>query len=281
MIQDIYPHRFNNSYKPKTAAENDYILIFKNRSVLVHKYADDYSLPKYIEVKNSVNDKLRYIFSIEGENEKNYFLLYGECPDSIDKMIYLPLSEMRYIKGRSFKEMYYIVCTAFHLYKWYSDNIFCGGCSERLIHSDNQRMLMCCKCGREIYPRISPAVIIGVTNGDKILMSKYAGRAYKGYALLAGFAEIGETLEQTVQREVMEEAGLRVKNIRYYKSQPGGIDGNILAGFFCELDGDDTITIDKTELAEANWYSRADIPIEDDGYSLTREMIGVFKNGKI
>ncbi len=65
-----------------------------------------------------------------------------------------------------------------------------------------------------------PGSIIGVTDGDKILMSKYAGRAYKKYALLAGFTEIGETIEETVQREVMEEVGLKVKNIRYYKSQP-------------------------------------------------------------
>ena len=281
MIQDIYPYKLNNSYKAKTVSDSDYILIFKGRNVLVHKYADQYFLPKYYEVKNDVCDELRYIFSIEGECENNYFLYCGEYPDNINEMSYLPLSEMRYIKGSGFKEMYYIVCTAFHLYKWYNDNRFCGGCGERLVHSENQRMLFCGKCGREVYPRISPAVIIGVTNGEKILLSRYAGRAYKGYALLAGFAEIGETLEQTVQREVMEEAGLKVKNIRYYKSQPGGIDENILAGFFCELDGNDTITMDKTELAEATWYNRADIPIEDDGYSLTREMIGVFKSGKI
>ena len=118
-------------------------------------------------------------------------------------------------------------------------------------------------------------------NGDKILVTRYAGRAYKGYALIAGFNEIGETPEQTVRREAMEEAGLKVKNIRYYKSQPGGIDGNLLLGFFCELDGDDKITIDSSELAEAEWYSREEIPVEDDGYSLTREMITAFKKGLI
>ena len=73
-----------------------------------------------------------------------------------------------------------------------------------------------------VYPRISPAVIVGILNGDKLLMSKYAGRSYRSYALIAGFIEIGESAEQTVQREVMEEVGLKVKNIRYYKSQPWG-----------------------------------------------------------
>ena len=131
-----------------------------------------------------------------------------------------------------------------------------------------------------IFPRISPAVIVAVTDGDRLLLSKYAGRAYTRYALLAGYTEIGETLEQTVQREVMEEVGLRVKNIRYYKSQPWGIDGNVLMGFYCDLEGSDELRIDETELAMAQWFPRHAIPAKDDGISLTREMIRVFEEGR-
>ena len=120
---------------------------------------------------------------------------------------------------------------------------------------------------------------MGVTNGDRLLLSKYAGRAYTRYALLAGFTEIGETLEQTVHREVMEEVGLRVKNIRYYKSQPWGVDGNILMGFYCDVDGSDEIHIDEDELSMADWYPRDVLPAQDDGISLTREMIRVFGEG--
>ena len=83
---------------------------------------------------------------------------------------------------------------------------------------------------------------------------------------------------ETVAREVMEEVGLRVKNIRYYKSQPGGIDSNLLLGFFCQLDGSNQITRDTEELAMANWFQREEIPVEDDNYSLTFEMIALFKN---
>ena len=123
-------------------------------------------------------------------------------------------------------------------------------------------------------------MIVAVTNGDKLLLSKYAGRAYTRYALLAGYTEIGETLEQTVHREVMEEVGLRVKNLRYYKSQPWGVDGNVLMGFYCDVDGDDTIHIDENELSMADWYPRDNLPAQDDGISLTREMIRVFGEGK-
>ena len=116
--------------------------------------------------------------------------------------------------------------------------------------------------------------------GDHVLMSKYAGRGYTNYALLAGYTEIGETVEQTVHREVMEEVGLRVKNLRYYKSQPWGIDGNILMGFYCDLDGEDEICIDETELALAEWHDRHALPVQDDGISLTREMIRTFGEGR-
>ena len=109
-------------------------------------------------------------------------------------------------------------------------------------------MLSCPSCKNTVFPKIALAVIVGVTNGDKILMTKYADREYKRYALVAGFTEIGETAEETVCREVMEEVGLHVKNIHYYKSQPWGVDGNVLMGFYCDLDGDDTIHLDTTRL---------------------------------
>ena len=101
------------------------------------------------------------------------------------------------------------------------------------------------------------------------------------YALLAGFTEIGETIEETVQREVMEEVGLKVKNIRYYKSQPWSFSDTILMGFYCDLDGEEEITLDREELALAEWFRRDEIPVEPSRDSLTNEMIIKFKNGEV
>ena len=114
---------------------------------------------------------------------------------------------------------------------------------------------------------------------SKLLMSKYAGREYKKYALLAGFTEIGETLEETVSREVMEEVGLKVKNITYYKNQPWAFSDTLLMGFFCELDGSDQVKLDENELALAEWFERNQIPVEPDDISLTNEMMMVFRDG--
>lgn len=112
-------------------------------------------------------------------------------------------------------------------------------------------------------------------------MTKYAGREYTRYALIAGFAEIGESLEQTVHREVKEEVGLKVKNLKFYKSQPWPFTDTLLAGFYAELDGDDTITLEEDELALGVWLSREDIPPEELKISLTSEMMEAFRTKSV
>ena len=114
--------------------------------------------------------------------------------------------------------------------------------------------------------------------GDKLLLTKYrTGFAHN--ALIAGFTEIGETAEETVMREVMEEAGIKVKNIHYYKSQPWGTANDLLLGFYCEVDGDDTITMDRHELKYAEWVQREEIVLQPGNFSLTNEMMRRFKEG--
>ena len=125
-----------------------------------------------------------------------------------------------------------------------------------------------------------PAVIVGVKNGDSILLTKYR-TGFQHNALIAGFTEIGETAEETVAREVMEEAGIRVKNITYYKTQPWGIANDLLIGYYCDLDGDPSINMDKSELKYAAWVKREDIQLQPDETSLTNEMMMMFKNGTI
>ena len=111
--------------------------------------------------------------------------------------------------------------------------------------------------------------------GDCLLITRYrTGFAHN--ALVAGFTEIGETLEETVAREVMEETGVKVKNIRYYKSQPWGMAQDILAGFFCEADGDQMVRPDGEELKYAEWVRREDIVPQPNDLSLTNEMMKLF-----
>ena len=123
-------------------------------------------------------------------------------------------------------------------------------------------------------------MIVGVTRGDRLLITRYR-TGYAHNALVAGFTEIGETLEQTVQREVMEETGVRVRNIRYYKSQPWGMAQDLLAGFFCEAEEPADIRMNPDELKYAEWVRREDIILQPNDLSLTNDMMKHFRQGDV
>lgn len=273
MIQDIYPKIYHNEYQDMTPEENDFILVFHRNTVLVRFQEEKLRYPVLKEMRGIACDYY-YLFSID--NYKYFLAVSKESPILLKDFHY---EEVRIFRTANSKHTAFAGITAYHLFGWYQTNQFCGRCGQKMVPDHKERMLFCPHCHNMTYPRISPAVIVGVLNGDKILMSKYAGRSYTNYALIAGFNEIGESAEQTVAREVMEEVGLKVKNIRYYKSQPWAFSGSLLIGFFCELDGSDEIKLDTSELAEAGWFSRDEITFEDDHVSLTREMIMAFKNG--
>lgn len=273
MIQEIYPHTFNNAYKNYTVDNDDTVFVFKDEKVLI-RYEDNKIIFPLFKELNNIKECI-YLFSID---DTRYFIDLN-AQSYNDSFSFVPMKDTRTFNLETNTEIFAIY-SAYHLWKWYCANKYCGACKEEMIHDSRERALRCPKCNNVVYPRINPAVIIGVTNKDKIILTRYRV-GYKLNALVAGFTEFGETLEQTVEREVMEEVGLKVKNIRYYKSQPWGVAQDILAGFFCEVDGDDTIHVDETELKSALWVKREDIELQDNNYSLTNEMMRMFKENKI
>lgn len=269
MIQDIGPLQLDNTYRPgATAAADDPVLLIRGAEICVSEDAGSFFPCR----KLFGEIDLVYLFSLD---EKQYFLIRDDsipCPDGF---------VMRNL--RSIRDSYngplhlmFAAYTAKHLADWYRDNRFCGRCGQPTLLSEKERALTCA-CGNTVYPRIMPAVIVGVTNGDKLLLTRYR-TGYRHNALVAGFVEIGETAEETVAREVMEETGLKVKNIRYYKSQPWGIANDLLLGYFCDLDGDGTIRLDPGELSYGEWVEKKDIVLQPGHWSLTNEMMELFKN---
>ena len=177
------------------------------------------------------------------------------------------------------KGLHFAAATACHLAVWYRDHQYCGHCGQMLLPADIDRALSCPSCGLEIFPSIAPVVIVGVLYKGKILLTRYADpRGYRRHALVAGFCEIGETFEDAVRREVYEEAGLHVKKITYYKSQPWAFSQSLLAGFFCEAENDRiTLNTDgRGELSEAAFYGPDEISAEDNALALTWTMIRDF-----
>lgn len=272
MIQDIAPHKLNNQYDPLAVHEReDFVLCFDAGKLLM-KVGESAEL---LRVKDfPVDCAFTYLFSLDDDR---FFLLRegNAIPEGY------AFTNVRTLRGASSlpREILFAIFTGKHLSDWYRDTHFCGRCGQAMTHSTRERAMKC-TCGYTAYPRIMPAVIVGVKNGDSILLTKYR-TGFQHNALIVGFKEIGETAEETVAREVMEEAGIRVKNITYYKTQPWGIAGALLIGYYCDLDGDPSITMDRGELKYAAWVKREDIQLQPDEASLTNEMMMMFKNGTI
>lgn len=287
MIQDIGEGRYRNEYLPKKAQDDDYVIVCKGREIWSAIIEDQLTYLTYGEVTEKIpalKGEETYLFAIDGIS---YFLFREGAGGGLNIAGAFENAGFEGYGWQNFHAVRYTCpgvglfagITAAQISQWYSNRRFCPHCGAPMEHSEKERMMRCPSCKLTEYPKISPAVIVGVTNGDKILLTKYAGRSYTRYALIAGFYEVGETIEETVHREVMEEVGLRVKNLRYYKSQPWSVSDSLLMGFFCDVDGDPTIHLDEEELSVGVWCSRDEIP-EDDGISLTREMMTVFKNQK-
>ncbi len=272
MIQDIAPHRLDNAYAPRSPKEGDALLCARGDALLVGKNEDGtVRLPSFAELGRSEG---QYLFSLDG---RGIYLWMGEPPAETDGLSYIPSRTLRDAPPTA--EVYACAVTE-SLARWYTDHRFCGRCGAKRTHSETERALVCPVCGDTVYPKICPGVIAAVCDGDRIVLTRYAGRAFKRYALVGGFAEIGESIEDTVRREVFEELGLRVKNLRFYKSQPWVYTDTLLMGFFAELDGSDTIRRQESELSEARWFTRDELPDDHSAISLTGEMIEVFRAGK-
>lgn len=272
MIQDIFPSRLDIAFSVQKARGRDFLLFFDREGRLLVS-ADDGNI-RFTRADDFPDAVGVYLFSLDGSR---FFLARGEDEVSADGFGRYTVRELR---DRCCGKELFAAFTAYHLWKWYDDNRYCGRCRGELLPKEDERALRCTQCGSVIYPRINPAVIVGVIKGDSLLITRYR-RGYAHNALVAGFTEIGETLEQTVEREVMEETGIKVKNIRYYKSQPWGMAQDILVGFFCEADGDCEIKMDESELRYAEWVLREDIVLQPNALSLTNEMMSVFRDGSV
>jgi NAD+ diphosphatase len=122
---------------------------------------------------------------------------------------------------------------------------------------------------------------VAIIDGDRLLMARSASGLFRRFSLIAGYVQFGETLEEAVQREAREEVGLRVKNVRYYKSQPWAFSDTEMIGFFAELDGSPEIALDDGELAEACWFTRQDVPEPVSTISVGSELINLFRTGRV
>lgn len=288
MLHDIAPAAYNNDISFRAPVLEDKIIIYRGKQVLAFVEGSTMRAPLFADFfDESELEKLRaiYLFAV---GEDAYFMakvsdeaidaaLAHQPYDVSSEMggwVFLPLQKL--IEYHPKRERFALM-VGHEYWNWYESSQYCGRCGAKTEHNRVERMMRCPACGLMIFPKVFPAVIVAITRPDgKVLATRYKGRPYANYALIAGYCEMGETVEQTVHREVMEEVGLRVKNLRYYKSQPWPDSSSLLFGFFCELEGDPEIRLDEHELSFAEWLDREEL-LTDNDHSLTREMMGVLR----
>lgn len=188
----------------------------------------------------------------------------------------LVLEGLRALFGRLDDADFQVAGYALQLLNWVADNRYCGRCGDAMALEDGDRALICTACRNTLYPRISPAIIVAITSGHRLLLARsghFPGR--RMFSVIAGYVEPGETLEDCVRREIREEVGLEVRRIRYFGSQTWPFSGSLMVGFTAEHAGGQ-IAVDGREILEADWFTRDRLPEIPGKISIARQLIDWF-----
>ncbi len=187
----------------------------------------------------------------------------------------MEFSGLRQSFGRMDEALFGVALRALHIVDWYRLYRYCSRCGGPLTPREDVRAKECRNCGFVHFPRLSPAVIVLVERGDQILLARAQRFTENMYSVIAGFVEPGETLEETVQREVKEETGIDVKDIRYFGSQPWPFPDSLMIGFVAGYAGGE-ISVEEGEIAEAQWFSADNLPNIPGKISIARSLIDYF-----
>jgi NAD+ diphosphatase len=179
---------------------------------------------------------------------------------------------LRALYGQLPEEAFAVAGRALQIATFAATHRFCGGCGRPATRDGTERCMRCSHCDLVFYPRVSPAIIVLVRRGEEALLARSARVTTGFYSTLAGFVEPGESLEQTLAREVFEEVGIEVTNIRYFGSQPWPFPHSLMVGFFADHAGRE-IEADGHEIADARWFSARDLPPVPPKLSIARQLI--------
>jgi len=185
------------------------------------------------------------------------------------------LLDLRGWLGRVEAPLFYLAGRAVQIVDWHVSHQYCGRCGAETNDHPADRAKVCPSCRMMNYPRLSPSIIVLVTRGDEMLLARNANWPDGMYSTLAGFVEPGESIEQTVHREVLEEVGLRVSNLRYLGSQSWPFPNSLMLGFHAEYAGGD-IVCQEGEIADARWFRPDDLPNVPPASAISRWLIDAF-----
>lgn len=191
------------------------------------------------------------------------------------EFVFEPLRQAATVLTQINEGLFNIAGRAIQILNWDKNHQFCGRCGEALQTKHNERAKICLSCDLTVYPRLSPVVMVLIKRGKEILLARSPHFPAGIYSVLAGFVEPGETVEQALEREVFEEVGLKIKNIRYRCSQPWPFPDSLMLGFTA-VHAAGEIQIDGVEIEEAGWFTLDNLPPLPSTISISRRLIDLF-----
>lgn len=268
---------FEPAVKPLHREEaEDFWFLFRDNQLMVLKDEEKVLVPRKKDI-----EKLNIsIYNIQ------YMGIYSHCNCHCGEIVddvneaNVEFIDLRTLSKLADKNVYTLGSKANLLLNWLKANQHCGICGGEMYQKDSQseRAMVCTNCGNTTWPRTSPAIIVAVTKGDKLLLAHNRYFPEGKYSVIAGFVEYAETFEECVKREVYEEVGIKVKNIKYFGSQPWPYPNSMMVGFTAEyLEGD--IKVDGEEIVHANWFTKEEVAeMYSESISIGSELMDWFIN---
>ena len=183
--------------------------------------------------------------------------------------------DLRSLLGGVDESFFAMAGRAKQIVEWHQTHRFCGRCGAETVPRPDELAKECPQCGMLFYPRLSPAVIVLIKRGDRVLLARSPGFPPGMYSALAGFVEPGESIEEAISREVREEVGIEVENIRYFGSQPWPFPNSLMIGFTADYASGE-LRVEPIEIEDAGWFRADDLPAVPPKISIARAMIDDF-----
>ncbi|MFW9997084.1 MAG: NAD(+) diphosphatase [Candidatus Odinarchaeota archaeon] len=265
--------QFKYEMEPSTEIIQPFFwFIFQNNELLILLENETASIPQMVDLEELKLSLLQKRYFGQIDNHPCYFV---EIPPGSRVPEGMSFLSLRKLYGLLTDDLLWIAGRAFHLLNWDRNTQYCGRCGEPTELRPAEQMKACPSCGYHDFPRISPAVIVGVLKENQILLANGTRFRSDMYSVLAGFVEPGESLEDCVRREIKEEVGIEVGNIRYFGSQAWPFPDSLMIGFLADYTGG-VITIDKTEINDAGWFTADKLPLIPGKISIARRIIDWF-----
>jgi len=267
----VSPSRFVPGHEPP-ARPRDTALLFVTRGLelLITEREGTVHLPTGAELPALAEDA-HFLGTLDGGTDCYAIAL----PQGTEPPAGMWLVSARGLFTRLDETLFAIAGRALAVAEWDITHRFCGRCGQPTGLVPGERARRCAACRTPYYPRIAPAVIVLITRGDSMLLARNATFPEPFFSTLAGFVDVGESLEETVVREVKEEVGVDLKNLRYFGSQPWPFGRSLMLGFTAEYAGGD-IRVDGQEIVEAHWFTPDNLPRIPPRLSIARQLIDAF-----